>query len=414
MPAKPTVLVLGAGIQGACAALALYSRGYNVTLIDRMPGVMLRASLRGEGKIHLGFVYANDATFETSALLLRAALNFSPLLDSWLGTPLNWRALTSAPFLYLIARDSMLTPDAIRAHYERLQDSLNELVTQGERASYLGMDLREGPLWRTAPPDTRKWFSQAHIEETIETQELALNGRKFRELVCARLRSCPEIKLRLGHQIETIERTHTGFCVAGERADGSRWSESAQLAVNCLWDGRLALDERLGIFPQRPFVMRLKYRVLGVLPDALANLPSATMVLGRYGDIVRYSDAPTYLSWYPACLRGWSTNVTPPTEWDAVCAGNPPTEIADAVARETLDAFEKIVPNLRHTRVQTVDGGVIHSWGETDIDDAASALHKRYEIGFTTHDGYYSVDTGKLTCAPWFAHRLAEHVDTTA
>ena len=93
------------------------------------------------------------------------------------------------------------------------------------------------------------------------------------------------------------------------------------------------------------------------------------MVLGRYGDIVQFPDAPTYLSWYPTCLRGWSTTLEPPTEWNGTCAGIPPPEIADAVERETLQALERIIPGLGASEVQTVDGGVIFSWGETDIDD---------------------------------------------
>lgn len=92
------VLVLGAGIQGVCVALALRQRGYRVALVDRMPDLMLRTSLRNEGKIHLGFVYANDATFQTAPLMLRAALCFAPLFEEWLESDVNWRELSSLPF----------------------------------------------------------------------------------------------------------------------------------------------------------------------------------------------------------------------------------------------------------------------------------------------------------------------------
>ena len=43
-------------------------------------------------------------------------------------------------------------------------------------------------------------------------------------------------------------------------------------------------------------------------------------------------------------------------------------------------------------------------WG--DIDDPDSALHERHTIGATSFGRYHSVDTGKLTTAPLFAHRL--------
>lgn len=411
MSHKQSVLVLGAGIQGICAALALRMRGYTVTLIDRMPDLMLRTSLRNEGKIHLGFVYANDTTFQTASLLLRAALQFAPLLDEWLGAPVEWRPLVSSPFTYLVMRDSMLAPEKIYAHYEQMQTCLDEMIATGERANYLGEDLRGKRLWQPANRDAYKWFSPEYVAACVETVELALDRAKLRTLFKARLATLPDITTRYGLTIETIARTPQGFCVSGTHADGAPWSECAEIVVNCLWDGRLALDTQMGISPQRSFVMRLKYRVLGTLAPTLNALPSLTMVLGRYGDIVRYPDASTYFSWYPACLRGWSSTLTPPQEWDAVCAGNPPQEVAESVARETLAAFEKIIPKARDSRVETVDGGIIYAWGETDINDYGSALHQRHEIGVSAHDGYYSIDTGKFTCAPLFAQQIAEHLD---
>ena len=56
----PTAVVLGAGIQGICSALALAHQGYHVELIDQANQGMSRTSLVGEGKSHLGFVYAKD------------------------------------------------------------------------------------------------------------------------------------------------------------------------------------------------------------------------------------------------------------------------------------------------------------------------------------------------------------------
>ena len=56
----PTALVLGAGIQGTCAALALTTTGWNVTVLDRSAEPMMGTSRRGECKLHLGYVYGND------------------------------------------------------------------------------------------------------------------------------------------------------------------------------------------------------------------------------------------------------------------------------------------------------------------------------------------------------------------
>ena len=82
---KSRVAVLGAGIQGVCVSFALAKAGYTVTLVDRAPQPLLRASLRNEGKLHLGFVYCNDPDRITPALMLRSAFAFGPLLEHWLG-----------------------------------------------------------------------------------------------------------------------------------------------------------------------------------------------------------------------------------------------------------------------------------------------------------------------------------------
>ena len=58
----------------------------------------------------------------------------------------------------------------------------------------------------------------------------------------------------------------------------------------------------------------------------------------------------------------------------------------------------------------TVKGGVIVAWGETDIYDPKSELHRRYEIGITSKRKFHSVDPGKLTMAPYFAQLCADRI----
>jgi hypothetical protein len=71
-----------------------------------------------------------------------------------------------------------------------------------------------------------------------------------------------------------------------------------------------------------------------------------------------------------------------------------------------------IVPQLRSVRPQNlaVRGGVIVAWGSTDIDDHASELHRRYDIGVHSYGGYHSIDPGKLSMAPHFAKVCADRI----
>jgi hypothetical protein len=133
-------------------------------------------------------------------------------------------------------------------------------------------------------------------------------------------------------------------------------------------------------------------------------------VLGAYGDVAIYGDGEAYVSWYPECLRGWSREIEPPPDWAVACVGGLPAAEQVAIGRRVLDAFDGLVPGLARARIQTVDAGVIFSWGDTDITDPDSALHRRDDTGVESADGYHSVNTGKLTTAPLFALDAADRV----
>lgn len=74
------VAVLGGGLQGACVAMELASAGITVDLYDKNDRCMTQASAQNEGKIHLGYVYANDRTLSTARAMVKGAIVFSSLL----------------------------------------------------------------------------------------------------------------------------------------------------------------------------------------------------------------------------------------------------------------------------------------------------------------------------------------------
>src|SRR5262249_35862597 len=145
-------------------------------------------------------------------------------------------------------------------------------------------------------------------------------------------------------------------------------------------------------------------------PSQEAALPSVTIVLGPFGDLVAYRKGGIYLSWYPACRRGWCDSLIPP-DWQTEL-GEP---LRSAVVTDSVDALAEIVRPLRNFSIQSlpdisVKGGVIVAWGRSDIDDPASELHQRYAIGVTSSGPYHSVDPGKFTMAPLFATIVANRI----
>jgi glycine/D-amino acid oxidase-like deaminating enzyme len=60
------VAILGGGFMGVCAALECAHRGISVDLYDRRSELLTEAGRVNEGKIHVGYVYANDPTEKTA------------------------------------------------------------------------------------------------------------------------------------------------------------------------------------------------------------------------------------------------------------------------------------------------------------------------------------------------------------
>jgi hypothetical protein len=180
--------------------------------------------------------------------------------------------------------------------------------------------------------------------------------------------------------------------------------------VNCLWDGKLELDQSMGLFPEWQWLHRLKYGVRILLARADAAIPSVTILLGAYGDIVKFNDRFFYLSWYPACLAGLSADVSPPA-WPRILS----EDAAQSIIDRTIAGLARIVVPLRAlngSSIQraTVAGGIITAAGKTDIDDPNSGLHRRTSVGVRSLGGYHSVNTGKYTLAPMFALQVADRV----
>jgi hypothetical protein len=193
-------------------------------------------------------------------------------------------------------------------------------------------------------------------------------------------------------------------------AAGVRESDRFDHVVNALWDGRLALNREVGLQAGRPWLHRLKYGVSFRMPANAESPPSATFVLGPFGEVVSYGGGLVYLTWYPEAIRGISQALAPP-DWPTY----PPEPVRSQILAGTLAAIARIVPSLRGLDPETlseacVKGGVIVAWGDTDIHDPESELHQRYDIGVATKGRFHSLDPGKLTMAPFFAEECAVRI----
>jgi glycine/D-amino acid oxidase-like deaminating enzyme len=384
----------------------LAERGAEVILFDKNDALLSRAAVANEGKIHLGYMYAGDPTLSTAKTMMAGALSFAPLLERYLGQPAQSFSV-SVPSAYVVHRDSQQSVEEVDAYLRAVHALINE-AADGRNQAYFGRDLRAS-LQSWSPAKKEAEFDPAIALAVFSTPEIAINPAALAQTVWECLAAQPLIEVRCSRTIVGAEEECNGIRVLSNGKDGSSWDRFDHV-VNALWDGRLALNEALGFRTRRPWLHRLKYGVSFRLPQDVKPPPSATFVLGPFGEVVTYADGFTYLTWYPECLQAISTDVTPP-DW----ATYPPEPLRSRILAGTLRALSTIVPSLRNLNTESlpeacVKGGAIVAWGQTDIHDPASELHRRYEIGVTSEGRFHSVDPGKLTMVPHFAEVCAGRI----
>jgi glycine/D-amino acid oxidase-like deaminating enzyme len=401
--------VLGGGLQGCCAALALADRAANVTLFDKNDALLSRAAVANEGKIHLGYMYAGDPTLSTAKTMMAGALAFAPFFERHLAQPAQSFSV-SVPATYVVHRDSQQSSEDVCAYLRTVHVLINE-AAESRNGTYFGKDLR-APLRPWSAAEKEAEFDTAIALAAFSTAEIAINpialARILRECIAAH----PRIEVRCGRTVVGVGEERDGMRVLSEGQDGPS-RDRFDHVVNALWDGRLGLNEAMGFRTNRPWLHRLKYGVSFRLPPDARPPPSVTFVLGPFGEVVTYEDGLIYLTWYPECLQAICTDVTPP-DWSTY----PPEPLRSRILTRTLRALSAIVPSLRKLSAENlpetcVKGGAIVAWGKTDIYDPESELHRRSEIGVTSKGRFHSVDPGKLTMAPYFAEICAERIKPT-
>jgi glycine/D-amino acid oxidase-like deaminating enzyme len=398
--------VLGGGLQGCCIALELAARGARVKLFDKNEALLSRTAIANEGKVHLGYMYAGDPTLSTAKRMMTGALAFAPFLERHLGKPAR-SFLVSGPAIYVVHRDSQVSADDCCSYLKTVHALVNEAA--GRRCdAYFGREL-SAPLRPLSAAEKEEAFDPHIALAAVASPEIAINP----VALALGLRDCvtahPHIEVRCNRNVTGAKDERNCMLVLSDGPEGAA-ADRFDHVVNALWEGRLALNESLGHKANRPWLHRLKYGVSFRLPANVTPPPSATFVLGPFGEVVTYGDGQIYLTWYPECLQAISAELTPPT-WETY----PQEPLRSRIIDGTLRALAAIVPALRPLDADrlpeaTVKGGAIVAWGKTDIYDPASELHRRFEIGVTSEGRFHSVDPGKLTMAPHFAEICAERI----
>ena len=388
-------LVLGGGIQGCCIALMLRKHGYDVKIVDKSKDIFNRASLNQEGKVHMGFIYGLDASLKTGKKLLLDALYFAPYLEYLLGKKVNWEKLKSSNFNYLVAKDSMLSPDEVDAYFQTLETIYRQYL-EDEKLTYLGKRPKTIFKKISLPPQVNPDFFQA----CFATEEVALCPENLKDIIKEKIQSS-NISLCLNQCVTSAKRTPQGFMVETNLENGDVGQFESDLVFNCLSEGKMILDKQMGLPVEKGINLRFKYAIITKSHVSLNGLNSFTIIQGPYGDFVQYPQSnETYFCWYPSSLKGMVVDQSIPTSWEEACDGKIPQTVRQKLVNENFKHFQRLIPTLSDFQVLSIKGGVIVAKGRQDIHHLDSKLHERNESPITQNDGYYSINTGKFTSAP--------------
>ena len=306
-------------------------------------------------------------------------------------------------FNYAVHRESLLSPAEFEVHVRRTQEIIDGRIPPGDD---FGLDLHHPPQRLTASELEDDYDPQV-VQTVHRTSEIGIDPRVLAQAVRDRLAADHRIRQVLDTEVVGVRRGEDRVVV--EFIDrGDRSVADYDHVVNALWDGRLVVDASAGLVPPNPWLFRVKHFLM--LQSATARLPSTTIVLGPFGDIVDYGDGAFYLSWYPSGLQGSASDLEIPNRF-----GDCPTRPLWRSERKLWPASPRSPPGCWRCRPSSrrpadLSGGVIFAWGSTDIDDPASGLHLRYETGPMSVGRYHSVDTGKLTTAPLFARMVGDRL----
>lgn len=397
-----TVAVVGGGIQGCSVAVELALRHVPVVLFEGASRPMERASRWNEGKIHLGYIYANDPSLATAHTMVRGAMVFHRRMSRYLERPIR-AAERSSAFVYGVHRNSMVSREIICSHIARVDRIIADELEQTD-GDYLGE--RYLPKARPVSGDDTP-FDPALVDTAIATPELAVDPHLLADALAERVLSDPLISVAAGCRIRRIGLSDDRIY---RLEDGlGRVHGPFDCVVNASWESRLALDATIGLTPPFGWIHRYKLALHARSLEGYEAVGSVTITLGPFGDVVSFAGGRLYLSWYPATRIAVSSDIAPPEPEE-----NLTDEMRTAVAGEVIEELSRLLPALRKRAPDPaqfdVRGGHIVAWGTSDINDPGSRLHQRHAVGVRSFDGYHSVDTGKYGLAPLHAAIVAQRI----
>lgn len=373
---------------GLMTALLCAHDGVRVTVIERRAGLWQGTSAAGEGKVHLGPVYAMGGS-GTARVMLRGALRFADLVERAIGTTVDWDDLCTETFTYIVMPDSLMAADEVARAYRRMNaEYADARSAPGDR--YLGGKLET--LIDTKPSaDGTTGFP------AFQSRERCVDPLRLGAIVERAVREHPRIDVLTGNEVVDVNGDDGEVRVRGADQVERSLGRFAAI-VNCAWDGRAQLEVKAGVTPPMQSV-RVKASVR-LAPSASDR--AVTLVQGPYGDVVRHRDH-TYVSWYPLA-RVHHEHVREPSPSVPAAVSN--AAASRDLAAAQISALASLGLVADDADVRATAAGVVLGHGDADIHLPTSGLHHRAHFGVRVRGRMMTPDNYKFTTAPLAADEV--------
>ncbi len=381
------VAIVGGGIAGVTAALALAAQGYRVYLFETLDEYLLGASNNTPCRVGAGLHYIDP---ESAKSALRSTVKFLRNYgDYLLKVPEN---LSGSD--YVIVKESVKKYGNIAATHGAIVEEYERLVDEDPKNQVLGK-----PDELIDHKEERPSYL-LNVKALYKTNEQILDWQRLREDLIEKVDKHPNIITKRACEVKQFEyaasSTNKRFTITYmDKTSGKTETLDTDYIINCAWQNTEKLNHSLHV-PYKPEsrTIRLKAMAKIRLPKHLENIRTSFCCFGPHAAITNVGDGIAYVTYEP------ETNMAQSTELEITDdmkfwleQGNQLNIDKQSIAtnENSRDKYNKgmailggaanYFSGLQGAELLDVSYGVVKTSGIVDIHDPKSPHHARNEPG---------------------------------
>ncbi len=361
MSDAPRLAVVGCGIFGAEVALAARATGFDVTIFEALPDILLGASHNNQNRLHQGFHYPRD--LETGHQSLRG-------------------------FAQFVAR----YPDCVRSDFQNIYFVADE-GSKTTPAAFLEFCEALGAPYDVLEP------SQCPVEvrgasTAVQCSEVVYDSALLRHTIRLRLAEAG-VKVRTGTKVVGLAETSSAIEVQID----SGGTEAFDAVVNCSYADNNRLTAKLGhSIPEREY----EYTVVPIIEWDVPRT-GITVMDGPFLTILPFGKSDRFLLYTvenSVVARETGAMLNP--DWLSPASAPFVKMDADRHFEAMVQLCAAFVPALKSARVVGHLEGPRMVLARNDATDARPSLVTPFS------DRYMTVFSGKVDHSIWVAQEVAD------